>query len=165
MNPVSGNAAVARMHDTIRSMVPDDPLRSRESETAQNVIRDSIARTVEGAVEAAGIVPTWIAVTAGVAGITSEIMPLTTAATLTALVATVSAMVLFFVFGRLDYYSLAEAPKSRWILARSKRQFMSSVILLANAIIILLAVWASMVPHSEGEHGGEATHPEPSATK
>jgi len=133
----------------------DDEARS---ERERSVIRQSIIRTVDGAVEAAGIVPTWIAATAGVAGITSEVLSLTTAAVLTALVAALSAMILFYVFSQLDYYGLEEGLRRRWLMARNKRELLSRVIMAANALVILLALTASLVSHDGAPKGAAPDH-------
>jgi len=145
LNPVSGEVAIKGMEDTIHSLVPGDANKTGESEKARDVISQVIARTVDGAAEVAGLIPTWIAVIAGVAGISSEVLSLTTAAVLTGLVASVSAPVLFFLFSKINYYGLEEGLQHPRRFAKSKRELLSCVIIMANVIVIVFALLASLV--------------------
>jgi hypothetical protein len=144
-NVVRGADAIMHTKDEVSALITDRGQGEKATDTERHRAGELIARTVDGAVEVAGIVPTWISVTAGVAGITSEAFSLTTAATVTAIIAACLAVMLPYAFRQLDYYRLAEGMRCRILFADNQRECLSHALIAANLIVIVLAMLAAYV--------------------
>lgn len=142
-NPVGGLPAASHARDAILALIPDRGQGEKVAEQERDLAGKIVARAVDGAVEVAAIVPAWISITAGIAGILSEIVSLEVAAAATALVALFSAVALFFVFSHINYYRLAEGAPCRILRARTKRECLSHAIVAANLAVVLAAVVAA----------------------
>jgi hypothetical protein len=167
-NPVSGQAAASDVKDQIRALIPnrardaDGKVALEQGERVADQERDLaekiVARSVDNAVEVAGIVPAWISITAGIAGIMSEIVRLEVAAAATALVAMFSAVALFFVLTHINYWRLAEGTRCPILRAGTKRECLSHAIVAANLAVVLAAVVAATL-HGAPPQTGPAQPP------
>lgn len=178
-NPVSARKAKVDAQQPLDAAIKG----AKNDMHARNRAGNVLERTVEGALQTASLLPTWIAVNAGIAGILAEMFSPAVGLSVTLVIVALTAILLPRFFSRVDYYALAEfregatppAPGARrggfraWIsrpLGSTHGERIQRLVVYANGVVIAFAFVAALVvePSSSSHHGqpSSASAPTPS---
>ena len=131
----------------------------RETERRADLIGDATSRIATAAVEVAGVIPTWISITAGIVAVCVERVNPLTLSIATVIWIAVSSLFGMFYFSHIKYWNLGFLTgwKLPFKSERLRRQERLSLILVgANCLVILIAVFAASftTPPPSGGAGG-----------